>query len=71
MSEPLYRWTIKVREKNTYGDRVTSLTPTTVLAKNRAEVTDKVREAFGAKYDDFRRFWSHDWILDSVDEVAA
>ena len=66
-----YRWTITVRRWNVYGDRIESQTPTTILAATRSEVTTKVRDAFEAKYDNFRKFWSHDWTLTSVDEVPS
>ena len=67
---PLFEWNIEVRRRNTYGDRIESRTPTVIIAANKVEVTNKVRAAFGATYDDFRKFWSHDWTLNSVREVA-
>lgn len=63
-----YRWTIQVRRWNTYGQRVESSTPMTVIAATRSEVTEKVRASFEATYDTFREFWSHDWTLERVDE---
>jgi len=66
-----YRWHIDVKKYNLYGDRVESTTPMTVLAETKAEVTTKVNAAFGATYDDFRKFWSHGWVLKSVEEEAT
>lgn len=66
---PLYEWDIEVRRLNHYGDRVESRTPAKVLASTKAEVTTKVRAMFNATYDDFRKFWSHTWALNSVQEV--
>ena len=63
-----YRWHIDVKRYNTYGDRVESVTPMTVLADTKAEVTTKVQAAFNSTYDDFREFWSHGWALKSVEE---
>jgi len=65
---PEYRWQIVVRRLNHYGDKIVVEIPMTLLAANKAEVTTKVREAFEATYDDFRKFWSHTWHLVRVDE---
>ena len=65
-----YEWHITVLRRNYYGDRIEARTPMVVLAANRNEVTEKVRAAFGATYDDFRKFWSHGWELAEVREVA-
>lgn len=70
-ASPVYRWHIIVRERNTYGDRTEKETPATILAPTRGDVTAKVRVAFGATFDDFRKFWSHDWLLESVEEVTS
>ena len=67
----LYEWHIDVQRMNHYGDRVESRTPAVILAATRGEVTEKVRAAFGATYDSFRRFWSHRWVLREVREVPA
>lgn len=67
----VYRWNITVRKLNHYGDRVDDTTPAVVLAANRDEVTQKVRKMFNATYDSFRKFWSHDWMLTSVEEVTT
>lgn len=64
----MFRWEIDVLEYNHYGDKVVSRTPMSVLAENKVQVTDKVRTAFGATYDNFRKFWSHGWALKSVSE---
>ena len=65
-----YEWHIEVQRFNHYGDRVEQRTPTVIVAANRDEVTSKVRAAFGATYDDFRKFWSHGWSLREVREVS-
>jgi hypothetical protein len=65
-----YEWHIEVQQLNHYGDRVEQRTPMVVTAANRSEVTTKVRAAFGATYDDFRKFWSHNWTLREVREAA-
>jgi hypothetical protein len=65
-----YRWSITVREWNHYGDRVAKKTPAVVVAANRVDVTRQVRQMFGATYDDFRKFWSHDWTLQSVEAAS-
>lgn len=59
-----------VRNWNRYGDQVVSKTPMTVTANNKAEAVKKAREAFGATYDTFRKFWSCDFVVTSVSEVA-
>lgn len=64
----IYRWDIEVRTWNTYGDRIVRRTPMSILACSRSEVTDKVRAAFEATHDDFRKFWSHSWALISITE---
>lgn len=64
-----YEWTIVVRRWNTYGDKIEGVTPAVIIAPDREQVTVKVRAAFNAKYDDFRKFWSHDWALKEVREV--
>jgi hypothetical protein len=66
-----YRWQVTVRQWNTYGDRVVSRTPMTVIAASKSDVTTKVRAAFEVTYDSFRKFWSHDWALISVDDVTT
>ena len=66
---PVYEWHITVRRLNTYGDQVVSSSPTVILAATRSEVTTKVRAAYEATYDDFRKFWSHDWTLTEMREV--
>lgn len=70
MADPVYEWDIEVRRLNTYGDRVESRTPAKIRAATKAEVTTKVRAMFDATYDNFRKFWSHTWALNSVTEVA-
>jgi len=65
-----FRFVVEVVEYNTYGDRVVKTTPSSFIAKDKNEVTEKVRAAFNATYDDFRRFWSHGWRLVSVEEVS-
>jgi hypothetical protein len=67
----VYRWHISVQRWNVYGDKVISTTSASILASTRTEVTDKVRFAYGATYDDFRKFWSYDWILKSMEEVQT
>lgn len=67
--EPLYRWDIEVSRKNEYGDRIVERTPAIIYARTRSEVTEKVNKAFEAKYDEFRKFNSHIWSLNSVTEV--
>lgn len=67
--EPVYEWAIEVRKWNLYGTRIDERIPTVIRAATRDQVTAKVRTAFGATYDDFRKFWSHDWRLESVHEV--
>lgn len=64
-----YEWHITVRKRDQYGTSIASTTPAIVLAATRSEVTEKVRAAFEATYDDFRKFWSHDWTLQEVREV--
>lgn len=66
-----FRFEIDVLKYNTYGDKIIERTSMSVLAENKIEVTEKVRAVFNAKYDDFRRFWSHGWSLNSVNEEAA
>jgi len=66
-----YRWAISVRRWDHYGQRVVSRTPAAIDAKDKDEVTVKVRAMFNATYDDFRKFWSHDWTLQSVEEVTG
>ena len=66
----MFRWEIEVLEYNTYGDRIVKRTPMSLLADTKTGVTEKVRAAFEAKYDDFRKFWSHGWALVSVSEPA-
>lgn len=64
----MLRWEIEVLEYNHYGDKVVKRTPMSVLAENKSGVTERVRAAFESKYDDFRKFWSHGWVLVSVSE---
>ena len=67
-TKPVFRWDIVVRRWDTYGNRILSTTPMTILASTRDEMIDKARTAFSASYDSFRKFWSHDVLLNSVDE---
>ncbi len=64
-----YRFEIVVRQWNTYRTRVLERIPTSILATDTADVTEKVRAIFNAKYDDFRHFWSHDWELTSIHQT--
>lgn len=66
----MFKFEIEVLKYNLYGDHVESRTPASILANDRAEVTEKVRAVFNATYDDFRKFWSHNWRLFGVTEVA-
>lgn len=66
-----FRFEIEVLKYNTYGDKVAVRTPMSVLAEDKNEVTEKVRAAFNATYDSFRNFWSHSWVLNSVNEEPA
>lgn len=56
-------------EYNLYGDKVTGKTPATIFAGTRDEAVRKARVVFGAEWDDFRKFWSHRFVIDSVREV--
>jgi len=67
----MLRWDIEVIEYNTYGDKVVKRIPMSVLGNTKTDVTTKVRQAFEAKYDGFRKFWSHGWSLNSVTEEPA
>ena len=67
--QPAYAWDITVLQYNHYGDKVESKTPMTVHASTKTEVTTKVRAAFDATYDEFRKFWSHGWQLNSLTEL--
>jgi hypothetical protein len=66
-----YRFDGTVKRLNTYGDRFETSTPTSVTAATMDEATEKARVAFGATYDGFRKFWSHQFFIDSVTEVEA
>lgn len=65
----MYEWNILVTKYDYYGERIVSRTPARVRAATRSELTEKVRAAFEATYDDFRKFWSHGWELKDVTEV--
>lgn len=71
MSTPVYEWDIVVRHWNTYGNRVETSTPAKIHAATKADVTTKVRLMFGATYNTSRKFWSHDWTLNSVTEIST
>lgn len=68
---PKYEWHIEVQKFNHYGDRIVARTPMVVIASTHPEVTTKVRAAFGATYDDFRKFWSHTWSVREVREKGG
>lgn len=63
------RWEIVVRLWDHYGEKTTQSWPTSIVAIDRNEVTEKVRAAYNATYDSFREFWSHDWRLVSTSEI--
>jgi len=66
----VYKWHIDVRRKDAHGG-IVSVIPAVIHATDRAEVTTKVLAAFNATYDDFRQFWSHDWLLREVREIGG
>jgi len=66
----MYRWDVTVRNWDYYGYKVVSKRSASILAANRSEVTEKVRAMFEAEYDDFRKFWSHDAVINSVCEES-
>ncbi len=68
---PTLRSQVTVRRWDLYGTRVIRHTPATILAADRAELTAKVRDMFGATYDDFRKFWSHDHQVIRADEEPS
>ncbi len=68
-SGPRYEFTCIVRRRDTYNREYVSKVPASVFAETIDEATDKLRDAFGAKYDDFRKFWSHSVLIESVKEV--
>ena len=70
MNEPMYRWDVTVRNWDLYGDKVVLVRSASIIAANRSEVNEKVRTMFEAKYDDFRKFWSHDAVINSVCEES-
>lgn len=65
----MYRWHVQVKTLDHYGQRYTSTTPCEFIAADRADVTQQMRVAFNATYDDFRKFWSHTWFLDRMEAV--
>ena len=67
----MYRWDVTVRNWDYYGDKVVSKRSASIIAANRSEVAEKVRTMFEAKYDEFRKFWSHDAVIHSVCEEAV
>ena len=68
--EPMYLWKVTVRKwDGQYKESVVSKTPATFYGRDRDSVTDKVRAAFNAEFDSFRKKWSHDWVLLEVEEV--
>jgi hypothetical protein len=71
MSAHVFEWHITVRKWGYHYGKVTavSTTPMIVRAAGKTEVTEKVRAAFEAEYDDFRKFWSHDWLVREVREA--
>lgn len=70
MSAPRYRFDGTVKRLDTYGERFTTSTHTSIIAATLDEATEKARVAFGANYDTFRRFWSHRFFVDTVTEVG-
>lgn len=66
----ILRWDITVRRWNQYGDKVVTTYPASMLGETSGEVLNKARAAFGATYDDFRNFWSHDVLINSVVEES-
>lgn len=71
MSAARYRFDGTVKRFNTYGDRVETSTPTSIIAATMIEATDKAHAVFGATYDGFRKIWSHRFFIESVTEVEA
>lgn len=68
-SGPRYEFTGTVRRRDTYGNRCINSIPASVFAATIDEATEKLRDAFGAEYDDFRNFWSHSVLIESVKEI--
>jgi 3-oxoacyl-[acyl-carrier-protein] synthase III len=56
-------------KKNEYGDRVVKEYAVSIVAATMDEAIQKTRAMAGATYDDFRRFWSHDLRVNSIEEV--
>lgn len=63
-----FRFDVKVLEYDTYGTRIIEVTQASIVAKDKAELTEKVRAVFNAKYDSFREFWSHSYSINGVSE---
>lgn len=66
-----YRFEGTVRKWNHYGDKVVARTPASILASTDVEAQEKARVMFGATYDDFRKFWSHDFTVERVTEAGG
>lgn len=67
----LYEFTCVVRKRSEYNDRNVAAYEATVIAHDVSEAVDKLRTAFCASYDDFRKFWSHSVHLASVKEIMG
>jgi hypothetical protein len=64
----MFRYNMTAVKYNTYGDRIVDRFPTSILANNLTEAIDKGHLAYSATYDDFRKFWSIGFVVDSVSE---
>ena len=65
---PTYLWTVTVCRWNRHGEKILESLTATILAPTRDEMVRKGREMVGAKYDDFLKLWSHDFVVREVHE---
>jgi hypothetical protein len=65
----LYKFTGVIVAFNHYGDRILYKYPAVIYAENANVAREKGRESVGGRYDSFRKFWSHRFDIEKIEEV--
>ena len=62
-----FRYIVTIKKRDSYGNIVKTY-PGIFIASDVVDLKLSIRQAVNATYDDFRRFWSHDFTIDRIEE---
>lgn len=66
----LFRFDGTMKRRDSHGNPITAI-PTSIVAANIDEATEKARAAWGRSTTASAKFWSHSFFVESVNEMVT